>query len=153
MHSFSGLSIGFSMCAKRTARQRSWLPGSGGMRYPGNCGKLLVCEVAQHPPLAGSGVQLAPQWGMGQRPIVTPSNFCFRKSFSEKWAQTENHFPKNAAIIRVKDRLDKKHPTLKAFPAPAKGVPQLQKAPALELALPPVRQLLPAAELPGRPGV
>ena len=65
MHSFSGLSSGFLLCALRTARQQSWLPGSDGLRYPSNCGKLLVIEVAQHPPLAGSGVQLAPRWGMG----------------------------------------------------------------------------------------
>ena len=67
----------FSLCALRTARQQSWLPGSVGLRYPSDCGKLLVIEIAQHPPLAGSGVQLAPRWGMGQSPIVLPVKFLF----------------------------------------------------------------------------
>ena len=86
-----------------TARQRSWLPGSGGLRYPSNSGKLLVIEAKQHPPLPGSGVGLPPQWGMGawsarkmilwiifsgkragrprKSPIGTPSNFCFCVAF------------------------------------------------------------------------
>ena len=81
MHSFSGLSSGFSLCALRTARQRSWLPGSGGLRYPRNCGKLLVIEAAQHPPLAGSGVQHAPQQELeGSALNGTPSYFCFSMS-------------------------------------------------------------------------
>ena len=53
------------------------LPRSGGLRNPSNCGKLLVIEVMQYPPLAGSGVQLAPRWGMGQSPIVLPVKFLF----------------------------------------------------------------------------
>ena len=84
MHSFSGLSSGFSLCAMRTARQQSWLPGSGGLRYPSNSGKLLVVEVVQHPPLAGSGVQLAPRWGMGQSPIRNPVKLLFFSAIRRK---------------------------------------------------------------------
>ena len=55
------------------------LPGSGGLRYSSNSGKLLDIEAVQHPPLAGSGVQLAPQREFeGSALIVTPPNFCFQ---------------------------------------------------------------------------
>ena len=112
MHSFSGLSSGFSLCALRTARQQSWLPGSDGLRYSSSCGKLPVIEVVQHPPLAGSGVQLAPRWGMGawsarkgcqwqafngkragrprKSPIVLPVKFLFRIL-----ARINCHFPRS----------------------------------------------------------
>ena len=56
------------------------LPESGGLRYPRNCGKLLVIDAAQHPPLAGSGVQHAPQQefeGGALNGSPSPSNFCF----------------------------------------------------------------------------
>ena len=59
MRSFSGLSIGFLLCVSRTARQQSWLPGSGVPRYSSSSGKLPVVEVVQHPPLAGPGARSA----------------------------------------------------------------------------------------------
>ena len=59
---------GFRCAPCSTARQRSWLPGSSGPRYPSNCGKLLVIEVAQHPPLAGPGWHCHPGGVWGKAP-------------------------------------------------------------------------------------
>ena len=55
------------------------LPGSGGIRYPTDSGKLLVRQIAQFPQLAGSGVQLAPQQEHeGSALVVLPDlNFLF----------------------------------------------------------------------------
>ena len=96
----------------RTARQRSWLPGSGGLRHPGNCGKLLVIEVAQHPPLPGSGVGLPPQREFeGSALNGTLPNFCFSisnfdqdivsiigRSFIHKKPKKGHHTPRFAEL-------------------------------------------------------
>ena len=47
------------------------LPGSGGLRYPSNCGKVLAIQVKQYPPLPGPGRGCPPWWGLGQSPNGT----------------------------------------------------------------------------------
>ena len=50
----------------------SGLPGSGELRHPSNCGKLLVIHVAQHPPTAGPGWGSHPGGVWGKAPSYPP---------------------------------------------------------------------------------
>ena len=50
----------------------SGLPGSGELRHPSNCGKLLVIHVAQHPPTAGPGWDSHPGGVWGKAPSHPP---------------------------------------------------------------------------------
>ena len=80
---FSGLTPVFAVRFAHSVASFAGLPGSGELRHPSNCGKLLVVEVTQHPPLAGSGVQHAPQQefeGGALNGSPFPSNFCFSVS-------------------------------------------------------------------------
>ena len=83
----------------RTARQRSWLTGSGGLRHPGNCGKLLVIKVAQHPPLPGSGVGLPPQREFkGSALNGTLPNFCFWYMLIKKRKTKRRNNPDRSSV-------------------------------------------------------
>ena len=74
---FSGLTPVFAVRFAHSMASFAGLPGSDGLRYPSNCGKLLVIEVALHPPLPGPGVGLPPQQEFeGGALNGTPSNFC-----------------------------------------------------------------------------
>ena len=75
---FLGLTPVFAVRFAHSMASFAGLPGSGGLLYPSNCGKLLGIEVMQYPPLPGSGVGLPPQQEFeGGALNGTPSNSCF----------------------------------------------------------------------------
>ena len=69
---FPGLTQVFHCAHAHSLASFAGLPGSGELRHPSNCGKLLVIHVAQHPPAAGPGWGSHPGGVWGKAPSHPP---------------------------------------------------------------------------------